>query len=212
MQICHELLNLYPFHSEFSMNRDYLGNLLGLSDLSGMTVYQQVERALHKLEKALIRYSNRTGRPAVIIMNSAHLLPQDNDGQTILNLFQQRAEKWASAGTATFVITSNDYWVFDVLRKNSNRMDTLTYTDLTRCQSIEAMRKCRQYYYGQKLAEQEEKEGVYDEAYDILGGRISLINSVSRRKHFLKAVHQLVEDDMQWLLSKVRRSVQCIRY
>jgi hypothetical protein len=86
------------------MNRDYLGNLLGLSDLSGMTVYQQVERALHKLEKALIRYSKRAGRPAVIVMNSAHLLPKDGDGHIILSLFQQRAEKWSSAGTATFVI------------------------------------------------------------------------------------------------------------
>lgn len=186
------------------MNRDYLGNLLGLSDLSGMTVYQQVERALHKLEKALIRYSNRTGRPAVIIMNSAHLLPRDNDGQLILNLFQQRAEKWASAGTATFIITSNDYWVFDILRKNSNRMDTLTYTDLTRQQSIEAMKQCRQYYYGKEVAAKELRDGIYNKAYEILGGRIGLINSVSRRKHFLKAVNQLVEDDMQWLLSKVR--------
>ena len=76
----------------YSMNRDYLGNLLGLSDLSGMTHYQSLERALHKLEKAVQRYAARAGRPAVIIMNSAHLLPRDDDGVKLLQLFQQRAE------------------------------------------------------------------------------------------------------------------------
>lgn len=186
------------------MNRDYLGNLLGLSDLSGMSVYQQVERALHKLEKALIRYSSKAGRPAVIIMNSAHLLPKDGDGQIILSLFQQRAEKWASAGTATFVITSNDYWVYDSLRKNSNRMDTLTFTDLTRCQAIETLHRCRAFYFGEQVAAQEEREGILEAAYEILGGRVGLINSASRRRRLLKAVNQMVEDDMQWILSKVR--------
>ncbi|UZJ51834.1 hypothetical protein CBS101457_001154 [Exobasidium rhododendri] len=186
----------------FSMNRDYLGNLLGLSDLSGMSVYQQVERALHKLEKALIRYSQRAGRPAVIVMNSAHLLPNDGDGQIILSLFQQRAEKWASAGTATFVITSNDYWVFDVLRKNSNRMDTLTFTDLNRCQAIETLRRCREFYFGLDVAAQEEKEGILEAAYEVLGGRVGLINSAARRRRLLNAVNQMVEDDMQWILSK----------
>lgn len=187
-----------------SMNRDYLGNLLGLSDLSGMTVYQQVERALHKLEKALIRYSQRAGRPAVIVMNSAHLLPQDGDGKIILNLFQQRAEKWASAGTATFVITSNDYWVYDVLRKNSNRMDTLTFTDLTRSQSLEALRRCRQFYFGEQVAAEEEGKGILEAAYNVLGGRVGLINSACRRRYLLDAVNQMVEDDLQWVLSKVR--------
>lgn len=74
------------------MNRDYLGALVGLNDLSGMTSFQALERGLHKLEKALIRRRSRTGRPVVIVMNSAHLLPRDEEGIKLLHLFQQRAE------------------------------------------------------------------------------------------------------------------------
>ncbi|KAI3481503.1 hypothetical protein L1887_56050 [Cichorium endivia] len=184
----------------FSNNRDYLGNLLGLSDLSGMSYYQQLERALHKLEKALITRKQKTGKPAIIVMNSAHLLPRDEEGTKLLHIFQQRAEKWASAGTATFVFTTADYWVYDVLRKASNRMDTLSFRDLSRRQSINVLRGCRKQYWGEKPSSQDPR--VLQEVYEICGGRLGLLNKVARRKDMLRAARQLVEDDMQWVLSK----------
>lgn len=184
----------------FSNNRDYLGNLLGLSDLSGMSQFQQLERALHKLERALIKRQQRTGKPAVIVMNSAHLLPRDEEGTKLLHIFQQRAEKWASAGTATFVFVSADYWVYDVLRKASNRMDTLSFRDLSRKQSINVLRGCRKQYWGEKATSHDPR--VLQEVYEICGGRIGLLNKVARRKDMIRAARQLVEDDMQWVLSK----------
>ncbi|CDW97127.1 hypothetical protein [Sporisorium scitamineum] len=184
----------------FTNNRDYLGNLLGLSDLSGMSYYQQLERALHKLERALITRKQKTGKPAIIVMNSAHLLPRDEEGTKLLHIFQQRAEKWASAGTATFVFTTADYWVYDVLRKASNRMDTLSFRDLTRRQSINVLRGCRKQYWGEKPSSQDPR--VLQEVYEICGGRLGLLNKVARRKDMLRAARQLVEDDMQWVLSK----------
>ncbi|KAN0066559.1 hypothetical protein ACQY0O_000653 [Thecaphora frezii] len=184
----------------YSNNRDYLGNLLGLSDLSGMSYFQQLERALHKLERALIVRRQKTGKPAIIVMNSAHLLPRDEDGTKLLHIFQQRAEKWASAGTATFIITTADYWVYDVLRKASNRMDTLSFKDLTRKQSINVLRGCRKQYWGEKPSSQDPR--VLHEVYEICGGRLGLLNKVARRKDMLRAARQLVEDDMQWVLSK----------
>ncbi len=184
----------------FSNNRDYLGNLLGLSDLSGMSYYQQLERALHKLEKALITRKQKTGKPAIIVMNSAHLLPRDDEGTKLLHIFQQRAEKWASAGTATFVFTTADYWVYDVLRKASNRMDTLSFRDLTRRQSINVLSGCRKQYWGERPSSQDAR--VLQEVYEICGGRLGLLNKVARRKDMLRAARQMVEDDMQWVLSK----------
>ncbi|SPO35199.1 uncharacterized protein PSFLO_00670 [Pseudozyma flocculosa] len=184
----------------YSMNRDYLGTLLGLSDLSGMSYFQQLERALHKLERALINRRQKTGKPAIIVMNSAHLLPRDEDGTKLLHIFQQRAEKWASAGTATFVFTTADYWVYDVLRKASNRMDTLSFKDLTRKQSVNVLRGCRKQYWGEKPSSQD--PSVLHEVYEICGGRLGLLNKVARRKDMLRAARQLVEDDMQWVLSK----------
>lgn len=199
---CDVVVDKFSESINYNMNRDYLGNLLGLSDLSGMSVFQSLERAMHKLEKALIRYSQHKGRPAIIIMNAAHLLPQDDDGKKVLQLFQQRAEKWASSGVCTFVFTSNDYWIYDILRKNSNRMDTLSVKDLSRAQSIDVLRKCRAHYFGVEKAKEEDKEGTFAKAYETLGGRIALLNTMARRRSLLKATDQLVEDDLQWLLSK----------
>ncbi|PWN45351.1 hypothetical protein IE81DRAFT_285604 [Ceraceosorus guamensis] len=186
----------------YSMNRDYLGNLLGLSDQSGMTAYQALERALHKLEKALQRYATNRSRPAVIIMNSAHLLPRDEDGIKMLQLFQQRAERWASAGCATIVFTSNDYWVYDTLRKNSNRMDTLTFKDLSRTQAMRALAECREQYWGSSKLSQDIADGVLEEVYQTVGGRIALLNKIARREDMRKAAEQLIKDDLAWLLSK----------
>lgn len=199
---CEVVVDKFSESINYSMNRDYLGNLLGLSDLSGMSVFQSLERALHKLEKALINYAQRKGRPAVIVMNSAHLLPQGDEGVKILHLLQQRAEKWSSSGVATFVFTSNDYWIYDVLRKNSNRMDTLSMKDLGRSQAIDVLRKCRQHYVGKDKALAEDQMGIFERVYQTVGGRIGIINSIARRRDMINAVDQLVEDDLQWLLSK----------
>lgn len=199
---CEVVVDKFSESINYNMNRDYLGNLLGLSDLSGMSVFQSLERAMHKLEKALIRYAQHKGRPAIIIMNAAHLLPQDDDGKKVLQLFQQRAEKWASSGVCTFVFTSNDYWIYDALRKNSNRMDTLSVKDLSRAQSIDVLKKCRAHYFGVERAKEEDSQGVFARAYETLGGRVALLNTMARRSNLLKATEQLVEDDLQWLLSK----------
>ncbi|CAO1620819.1 unnamed protein product [Sympodiomycopsis kandeliae] len=184
----------------YSMYRDYLGNLVGLSDLQGMSPFQNLERALHKLEGALIRRRQKTGRPAIIIMNNSHLLGQEDEGTKLLAVLQQRAEKWASAGTATFVFTSHDYYIYNLLRRNSNRMDTLTFKDLSRRQSMQVLKSCRYQYWGEDVSSQ--NEDVLDAVYRITGGRLSLLNKVSRRRNMLKAAHQLIEDDMQFVLSK----------
>ncbi len=204
------------------MNRDYLGNLLGLSDLSNMSTFQAVERALHKLENTLIRRNKRTGKPTIIVMNNCQLLPRDENGTSLLRLFQQRAERellayaparsprtcltnfnpisgWASTGACTFVFVSNDYFVYDVLRKSSVRMDTLTFKDLTRKQSVDALRKLREYYWGdsKKISSR-----TLNAVYDVVGGRVALLNRIAHRRDMLKAANQLVEDEMHWLLSK----------
>lgn len=191
----------------YSMHRDYLGNLVGLSDLSGMSSFQHLERLLHKLERALISRRQKTGRPAVIVMNAAHLLMQgedesaNEDALEILTVLQQRAERWASAGTCTFVITSNDYRIYDALRRHSNRMDTLTFRDLSRRQSLAVLRDCRRQYWGDVDAGRHTDEQL-DAVYRLTGGRLSILNKVARRRDMLKAATQIVEDDAQFVLSK----------
>lgn len=133
-------------------------------------------------------------------MNATHLLGEGDEAMQILTVLQQRAEKWASAGTATFVFTSNDYFVYDVMRRHSNRMDTLTFKDLNRKQSLDVLRSCRQQYWGEDPKSHDSE--TLDTVYRITGGRLSILNKVSRRRDMLRAANQLVEDDMHFLLSK----------
>jgi len=79
-------------------------------------------------------------------------------------------------------------------------MDVLTFSDLTRSQSFSVLKGCRQKYYNEEPTSID--EGLLDEIYRIVGGRIGLLNRVARRKDMRKAGKQLIEDDVNWLLSK----------
>ncbi len=43
----------------------------------------------------------KIGRPLVLIINSTHLLRDDEDGRDVLELIQQRAEQWAASNLVT---------------------------------------------------------------------------------------------------------------
>lgn len=182
----------------FSMNRDYLGSLLGLGDPSGTTTMQALERALHKLEQALILRREREKRPAVIIMSAAHLLARDEDGRSMLRCFQQRAERWANTGTATFVFLSDDYSCYKALRRTAVRMDTVTVRDLTRTQALNTLRAMRQAYYGDGGTLTQPQ---LDAVYRLTGGRLAILNDVARRQDMLRAAQRLISDEKHWILS-----------
>jgi hypothetical protein len=74
-----------------------------------------IERAMSKLEKVAIRYRKRTGRPLVLVFNNMHFLKDDEAGQGILHLIQQRAESWAASQCANIVINSDDFRIYDLL-------------------------------------------------------------------------------------------------
>lgn len=54
--------------------------------------------ALNKLEKVALRYSQKQGRPPVLIINNVHYFNNDDDGRDMLLQLQQRAEAWAASG------------------------------------------------------------------------------------------------------------------
>jgi len=51
-----------------------------------------------------------TGKPLIMIVNSMHLLRDDEDGKDLLELLQQKAESWAASGLVTMLFNSDDYW------------------------------------------------------------------------------------------------------
>lgn len=78
-----------------------------------------IERAMSKLEKVAIRYRKKTGRPLILVFNNMHFLKDDEAGQGILHLIQQRAESWAASQCANIVINSDDFRIYDLLSKST---------------------------------------------------------------------------------------------
>jgi len=69
-----------------------------------------IERGLLKLEKVAIRHRARRAkkklpkRPLILLINSLHLLQDDEVGNSLLEMLQQKAETWAEAGIITVVL------------------------------------------------------------------------------------------------------------
>lgn len=90
------------------------------------TALLDIERAMNKLEKIALKRRKSKGRPLVIIINSLHLLRDDDDGRDLLELLQQRAEQWAASNLVTMIFNSDDYWVYERLKKLATRMEVTT--------------------------------------------------------------------------------------
>lgn len=74
-----------------------------------------VEKALNIMEKAAELYYKQYGHSVVLIINNVQALAHDQGD--VLELLQQRAEGWAAQQIATVVFVSDEYIVYDRLRK-----------------------------------------------------------------------------------------------
>lgn len=83
---------------------DYIGSLFSIRGPRDTTALLDIERAFNKLEKVAIRRRHRDGKPLVLIINAMHLLRDDDDGNDLLELVQQRAESWAASGYVFFIV------------------------------------------------------------------------------------------------------------
>ena len=105
---------------DYEFHEDYIGSLFSIKGpREGNTALLDIERAFNKLEKLALKRRKTVGRPLVLIINSTHLLRDDEDGRDLLELVQQRAEQWAASNLVTVVLNSDDYWVYERLKQYS---------------------------------------------------------------------------------------------
>ncbi len=83
---------------DFEFHEDNIGSLFSIRGPRDASALLDVERAFNKLEKVALKRRDEIGRPLILIINSTHLLRDDEPGRDLLELLQQRAEAWA-AGT-----------------------------------------------------------------------------------------------------------------
>ena len=183
---------------DFEYQEDYIGSLFSIKgQREGNTAILDIERAFNKLEKVALRRRQRVGRPLILIINCVHLLRDDEDGQDLLELIQQRAEQWAASNLVTVVLNSDDFWVYERLKQLATRMEVLPVLDLPKGASIAALKQYRSRYFTEQPP-----DSIYEQVYDHVGGRLTFLNRVARSDDMLRTCDEISQLEKTWFLNK----------
>lgn len=101
----------------FTFNEDYIGSLFSIRGPRDTTALLDIERAFSKLEELAMLRVAKIHRPLVMIINNAHLIKENEEGIKLLELLQQKAESLSGSGLLTIIFNSDDYWVYEKLKK-----------------------------------------------------------------------------------------------
>ncbi|KAL8758894.1 MAG: hypothetical protein Q9184_003789 [Pyrenodesmia sp. 2 TL-2023] len=181
---------------DYEFHEDYIGSLFSIRGPRDTTALLDIERAFNKLEKIALLRRKKVGKPLVLIINSTHLLRDDEDGRDLLELIQQRAEQWAASNLVTIVMNSDDYWVYERLKQYATRMEVLPVLDLPRGQAISALVRYRSRYH-----KEEPTPEILDQVYEKIGGRLSFLNQVARSKDMLRTCDKICRAEKTWFLN-----------
>ncbi|KMU85191.1 hypothetical protein CIHG_02974 [Coccidioides immitis H538.4] len=140
---------MFEAHADLEIFRVRLGKALDFEyheDIRGprdATALLDIERALNKLEKVALRRRRKSKTPLILIVNSTHLVSDDEDGRDLLEMLQQRAEQWAASNLITIVFNSDDYWVYERLKRYASRMEVIPVPDLPKDKAMRALYQFR---------------------------------------------------------------------
>ncbi|KAF2816959.1 uncharacterized protein BDZ99DRAFT_456759, partial [Mytilinidion resinicola] len=182
---------------DFEFHEDNIGSLFSIRGPRDASALLDIERALNKLEKVALNRRKRVGRPLILIINSVHLLRDDEDGRDLLELIQQRAEQWAASNLATVVFNSDDYWVYERLKQYATRMEVTPIGDLPKDRAIQALRNYRMKYF-QEMPE----ESLLEQVYDQIGGRLTFLNRVAKSESMMHTCRKICDMEKTWFLNQ----------
>ena len=182
---------------DFEYSEDYIGSLFSIKGPRETTALLDIERALNKLEKVALQRRKTVGRPLVLIINSMHLLRDNDDGRDLLELIQQRAEQWAASNLITLVLNSDDYWVYERLKQYSTRMEVFPILDLPKEKAIAALKQSRTRYF-----EERPQPEILAQVYNKVGGRLSFLHRVAKSQDMLRTCDEICQAEKTWFLNK----------
>lgn len=181
----------------FQFHEDNIGALFSIRGPRDASALLDIERAFNRIEQAALARRLKTGRPLVLIINSAHLIRDDDNGRNLIELIQQRAEQWAAAMIVTFVICTDKYWVYERLKQYSSRMEVINVKDFSREQAMIALQNYRRKYW-----REETPNYILEEVYDKIGGRLTFLNRVARATDMLALCDRICADEKVLFLSE----------
>ena len=182
---------------DFEFHEDNIGSLFSIRGPRDASALLDIERAFNKFEKVALRRRNAGMKPLILIINSMHLVRDDEDGRDLLELIQQRAEQWCATNVVTVVLNSDDYWVYERLKKHATRMELLPIKDLSKEKAIDALRKLRMNWF-----QEQPDESILEEVYGRLGGRLSFLARVAKESDMLEMADRISEKEKTWFLTQ----------
>ncbi|KAL4918522.1 hypothetical protein BDW62DRAFT_181023 [Aspergillus aurantiobrunneus] len=182
---------------DFEFHEDYIGSLFSIKGPRDTTALLDIERAFNKLEKVAMKRRRSGKPPLVLIINSTHLVRDDSEGQDLLEMIQQRAEQWSASNLVTTIFNSDDYWVYERLKRYATRMETIPVVDLPKDKAMAALRKYRRDFFNEHLTNE-----VLEEVYNKVGGRLSYLSRVAKDPDFMKLCNSICEAEKTWFLNK----------
>lgn len=96
------------------------------------------------------------------------------------------------------VFLSDNYWVYDRLRRNATRMHVLSVRDLTPSQTFEYLAGTHARLYPQAEAITPAQSL---RVWDLVGGRLAFLSKVVKRRDVEQAARELVDEEKEWLHS-----------
>ena len=184
---------------DFEYHEDYIGSLFSIRGPRDTTALLDIERAFNKLEKvALNRRASTNKGPLILIVNCAHFVKDDEDGRDLLELMQQRAEQWSASNLVTMIFNSDDYWVYERLKRYATRMEVFPILDLKKEDAIAALTRYRQRYF----SDPPHHPGEIDEVYRLVGGRLTYLNRCAKHTDMVSMAKKICEAEKTWFLNK----------
>jgi len=94
-------------------------------------------------------------------------------------------------------MNSDDYWVYERLKRYATRMEVIPVTDLPKDKAMTALKRYRKQFYGENLPSQ-----ILEEVYDKVGGRLSFLNRVAKSPDIVRTCNEICRAEKTWVLNK----------
>ncbi|PGH19356.1 hypothetical protein AJ80_03996 [Polytolypa hystricis UAMH7299] len=182
---------------DFEFHEDYIGSLFSIKGPRDTTALLDIERALNKLEKVALQRRRDGTKPLILIVNSTHLVRDDDDGRDLLEMLQQRAEQWAASNLVTMIFNSDDYWVYERFKRYGARMEVIPVPDLPKDKAMAALHQYRSKYFKEDLPME-----VLENVYDKVGGRLTFLNRIAKSPDMMAMCDSICQAEKTWFLNR----------
>lgn len=112
-------------------------------------------------------------------------------------MLQQKAEALSGAGLVTMIFNSDDYWLYERLKKLGTRLEVINVRDFNRSQAIHALRVARRRFFNEQVDDK-----IANQVYNLIGGRPQHLAEVSKQANMILASHKLIDREKTWFLNQ----------